>query len=149
MIIDVEPKVELATGMWRIVCDTYNEPRFVVMQENGEPFTTIFSPKELDEFIPSTKTSEMLKRWEDGVSRKIKEYEDILSRGWIYKNRPVIVCDIFTKEEVHLQEKREVYWVKVYREQETPLNKDEKEYYNRELGRLKAQQGKLTLVKMV
>lgn len=149
MIIDVEPTVELATDMWRIVCDTYSEPRFVVKQENGEHFTTVFSPKELNEFIPRLTVTEMLKRWGDGVNRKIKEYENILSRGWLLKPQPIMVCDLFSREVVHLQEKREVYWVKVYRELETPLDKYEKAFYNRELGRLKAQQGKLTLVKMV
>lgn len=149
MIIDVEPKEEFATGIWRIVCDTYKEPRLVVKQENGEHFTSVFSPKELEGFIPSLTVSQMLKRWEDGINRRIKEHEDILNQGWTLKPQPIMVCDIFTKEEIHLQEKREVYWVKVYRDLETPLNEEEKEYHNREFGRLKLQQGKLTLVKMV
>ena len=149
MIIDIEPKEEVATGMWRIVCDTYSESRFVVKQENGESFTAVFSPKELSEFIPRLTVSEMLERWEDGVNRKIKEYEEILSRGWLLKPQPIMVSDIFLKEEVHLQEKREVYWVKIYRDLETPLDEYELEFYKRELEREKAKQGKLTLVKMV
>jgi hypothetical protein len=145
MIIDVEPQIELATGMWRIVCDTYNEPRFVVRQENGEQFTTVFSPKQLDEFIPSKKASEMLKCWEEGVSRKINEIEVILAQGWHMKSRVIILCDIFTKKDLYYKKGGEL----VYRELETPLSKDDKEYYKRELGRLKAQRGKLMLVKMV
>lgn len=145
MIIDVEPEVEMAKGDWRIVCDTYNEPRYVVRQENGEAHTVHFCPKALGEFLPSMKVSEMMKRWEDGINQKIEEYRTILSQGWHILSKPVTVYEITTRKRLYLKRGGEI----VYRELPFKLEAYDKKSYKRQIANLEKQKGKMTFVKLV
>src|SRR3546814_758168 len=102
MIIDVEPIVEKATGIWRIACDLYQEPRFVVKQENGKFYSAVFTQREIDNFVPSKTASEMLTAWETGIARRYDTFMMQLETGLMPKKFKVMASDIFTKEEVHV-----------------------------------------------
>lgn len=146
MTIDIQPTIEEATGKWRIAIDMTDEPRYVVRTDKKDEFSTVFTPKQLDEFQSWRTVSEMMKIWEEGIERGYVKYSKALDRGWEYASRKIFVFDIVTREEKELLDDD---GKTVYRNLEIPLTKDRREYYQREVKKLGKQRGKMTFVKLV
>lgn len=82
MIIDVQPTIEKAKGLEKIRMEMSElDVLYVVKLKNGEQFSTVFSKKSLNEFVPHQKASEMLKSWEQGILGQIKLCEKAIKTG--------------------------------------------------------------------
>lgn len=73
MIIDIEPKIELAKGLDAIVIDTIgHEHLYVFRTKDGEDFSAKFNDKDFNEFCPNKTVSEMIKSWEEGLINQLE-----------------------------------------------------------------------------
>ena len=82
MKIDIQPKVERATGIDLIAIDHMNAgPTYVVRTANNEDYTVHFCEDSLDKFQPRRTVSEMMEIWEEGLKRQLKEAEKVVKTG--------------------------------------------------------------------
>jgi len=90
MKIDITPIIELGEGTNRIAIDMRNiSGLYVFRLANGKDYTTLFSPKELEEFQPSKNVSEMIKEWEDNIKRRHETCVKCIETGLHHTNTTI------------------------------------------------------------
>jgi len=134
----VRPANDLESYIMKIYEDSF---RYVVLDKNGQEQTVQFTPKRLEEFLPSRTVSETLLNWENGIKERIKHYEDCIKT-----------------EEHPYWTKTQYYYVivkdhtfPVERSIEIPqkMNKGQIKFFQSEVEKLKNIDGKMSFVKIV
>jgi hypothetical protein len=146
MKIDIQPIVELADKFDRICIDMREiEALYVVRLSNGKNYTTKFSKKELDEFLPNKNVSEMLVAWEENINRRHAEAVEAVKSGLHPTQtfeRPIMYKGTTIDGKAYELPTKETETVR------SQLDRYGKANYRREAKDLAEQMGKLSFVKI-
>jgi hypothetical protein len=142
MKIDRIDIVRKGTELETYIMNTYNEnARYVFLDKNGKEHTVQFSPKRLDEFLPSRTVSETITMWEEGIKNKIKHYESCIKTGehpyWTTIQYYYVIVEGYT------------FPVEKTMERPSLMTKDQIKHFKSEIEKLKEIDGKMSFVKIV
>lgn len=129
MKLDIKPIIEKATEeMAWILKGREIEELYVVRRANGEDHTIMWTLKDLEEFLPNRKVSEVMLDWEESNTREIERCRLAIST----KKHPTFTSE--SKEGVITPRKLDKYDIAGFR---------------KSLERALVRAGKLTLVKII
>ena len=75
MIIDIEPIEMKADEFYSVALKERNlECFYCFLLQNGDQYSTMFEPKEMELFCPSKTVSEMMNNWEESIQREYEKY---------------------------------------------------------------------------
>lgn len=82
MKIDIEPIIEIATGLDKLRLQTQGlDALYFVRLANGAEFTVKWDRDGLENFLPNKTVSEMMKLWEEGIIRDIEKNKKAVETG--------------------------------------------------------------------
>lgn len=147
MKIDIQPVIETADKTDRICIDMREiEALYVIRLASGINYTSKFSKKELDEFVPNKTVSEMIQAWEESIVRRHAEAVEAVKTGlhptWTFE-RPIMYKGTTITGEAYEVPTRQTETVRC------ELDRYGKANYRREARTLADEMGKMTFVKIV
>jgi len=138
-------KVVQATELQQYVMQTYDyHAMFHFRYADGTSASVEFTPPQLEAFQPNRSVSEMMQIWQDGMTKRREHYEQSLAEGfhpYWSENRRARATDLITKKVV------EVGFAEY--EFRHPINKSHREFFEREIERLKVREGTMICEKIV
>lgn len=138
-------KIVQASELDQYIMETYGyDALYLFRYADGSEASVKFTPPQMEEFQPNRSVSEMMEIWRDGMSRRREHYEQSLAEGfhpYWSTTRKAKATDLITKKEIFVGHAEYEF-----RHQ---ITKSQREFFEREIERLKVKEGDLICEKIV